>query len=66
MKSKYIIAACIICSLILGFAVVGIYISFITQEGYSWMVDFWLMIPIAFVIGFIIPLIAYAFMKIGY
>jgi len=64
MKGKYILAFCIICSLILGFAMVGIYINFITQEEYY--IQMWWLIPMGFGLGFIIPLITYPFMKIGH
>jgi len=66
MKGKYILAACIICSLIMGFVMIDIYINFIKQDEYSWIVEVWWLIPMCFGLGFIIPLIAYAFMKIGY
>ncbi|MFX1312592.1 MAG: tetratricopeptide repeat protein [Promethearchaeota archaeon] len=60
--SKLLIIVSCICSLVLGFAAVGIYTYFIIQE--PWKVGLWVIIPIAFIIGFILPPIVYVISEI--
>ena len=65
-KPKQLLVGCIFCSLLLGFGVVGVYVGFIMREDYSWVAEYWIMIPMAFAIGFILPPIVYALSKIGF
>ena len=58
----FLIASCI-CSLVMGFAVVGYYINHIIQN--PWHADLWFIIPIAFLVGFFVPLFAYVIDKIS-
>ena len=69
LKTKIILIACVICSLILGLMATGAYINLaITLEGHygveSFLMERVMLIPLMFIVGFFVPLIAFPLSRV--
>jgi len=64
LKTKIILIACVVCSSILGLTATGLYVNLaISLEGHvgveSFLIERASLIPLMFIVGFLVPLIAF-------